>query len=79
MQGANHYKVINDFSLSFLTSVEALKAFSDKYVFVKGKVVSLQAIVPSSLSFLFLEFDITITAQNFASRNVWIRLTVDAV
>ena len=47
MQGANHYEVTNDFSLSFLACAEALKAFSAKYVFVKGKIVSLQAIVPS--------------------------------
>ena len=61
MQGANQYEVTNDFSLSFLTSVEALKAFLDKYVFVKDKIVSLQAIVPSSLSFLCPECDITTT------------------
>ena len=61
MQGANHYEVTNDFSLSFLACVEALKAFSDKYVFVKGKIVSLQAIVPSCMSFLYTEFDITTT------------------
>ena len=41
--------------------VQALKVFSDKHVFVKGKIVSLQAIVPSSLSFLNPEFDITTT------------------
>ena len=63
MQGAKHYEVTNDFSLSFLTCVEALKAFLDKYryVFVKGKIVSLQAIVPSCLSFLYPDFGITIT------------------
>ena len=51
MQDANHYEVTNDFSLSFSACVEAQKAFSDKYVFVKGKIVLLQAIVPSCLSF----------------------------
>ena len=70
MLGANYYEATNDFSLLFLKSVEALKAFSHKHVFVKGKIVSLQAIAPSSLSFLYPEFDITITAKNFASRNV---------
>ena len=61
MQGANHYEVTNDFSLLLLTLVPALKAFLDKYVFVTGKVVSLQAIVPSCLSFLNPEFDKTTT------------------
>ena len=61
MQGANLYEVTNDFSPSFLTCVEALKGFSDKYVYVKGKIVSLQAIVASCLSFLYPEFDITTT------------------
>ena len=39
-----------------LMSIEALEAFSAGYVFVKGKIVSLQAIVPSveALSVVFL-------------------------
>ena len=61
MQGANLYEVTNDFSPSFLTCVEALKEFSDKYVYVKGKIVSLQAIVASCMSFLYPEFEITTT------------------
>ena len=33
-------------------SVEALEAFSARYVFVKGKMVSLQAIVPNVEAFI---------------------------
>ena len=61
MQGANLYEVTNDFSPSFLTYVEALKEFSDKYVYKKQKIVSLQAKVASCLSFLYSEFDVTTT------------------
>ena len=35
-----------------LTCVEALEAFSAMYVFVKGKIVLLQAIVPSVVAFI---------------------------
>ena len=57
MQGTFHYEVTNDFLLSFLVRVEAPKAFSAKYryVLVKCKIVSLQAIVMSySYSFSFV-------------------------
>ena len=35
-----------------LTCVEALEAFSAMYVFVKGKILLLQAIVPSVVAFI---------------------------
>ena len=35
--------------------VEALKAFSATYVFVKGKIVSLQAVVPNA-PFIHIQF-----------------------
>ena len=46
------YKCNKQFFAFALMCVEALKAFSAWYVFVEGKIVSLQAVVPNVIAFI---------------------------